>query len=171
MDFVDAASLDGETLEAFQAKRVWFSSVRELLTVAVRVIFACEPSEISMLYFLWFVRCAGSMEQLIDSRNGGQDTKIDGGTYQLCTKLAERLGGRIALNSVVRKVEQSAKSVIVTTENGVQHTSRYLVVAIPPHLGVEIQFAPILPRKRTVLMQHMQPGKSTETASFGILDD
>ena len=45
-----------------------YSHCSELLGTAVRIIFGCEIRDMSLLYFLWYVRSAGSIEALIDTK-------------------------------------------------------------------------------------------------------
>ncbi len=111
-----------------------------------------------MLYFLWYVHCAGGLEPLIDTRNGGQDRKIKGGAYQLSLGLANRLSDVIVLNAPVAAIHQSDSLTTVTTVDKTQYKARRVIVAAPPHLIADMKFTPALPRKRDFLVHHMPPG-------------
>jgi hypothetical protein len=48
---------------------IWFANMRSLLKGIVRTYLGVEPSEISMLFFLWFVRKSGSFEELTNFKD------------------------------------------------------------------------------------------------------
>jgi hypothetical protein len=64
--------LDTETLHSAVNRKAWASSCREMFESTVRIVFGCEMRELSFLYFLWYTKSAGGIEQLIDSKAGGQ---------------------------------------------------------------------------------------------------
>lgn len=44
----------------------------------VNVVYAAEPSEMSFLFFLFYIHSAGGIDQLIDAIGGAQDSKLKG---------------------------------------------------------------------------------------------
>jgi monoamine oxidase len=137
---------------------LWSSSVHELITIATRVIFGAEPSQVSLLYFLHYIKCAGGLERLIDTTGGAQDRKVVGSMYQVPQRLAREAGSRLKLSCVVATIVQSEDSVVVLTRTGETYRSRYVICALPPHLCHQIVFEPALPRKRALLNQKITPG-------------
>ena len=89
----------------------------------------------SLLYYLFYVRCAGGIEPLISAKKGmGQEFKVKGGAYQICEKLREKLGSdRVKLCSPVTRIWQDGECVKVKTENGEIWTALRCILALPPN--------------------------------------
>eukprot|EP00042_Codosiga_hollandica_P045487 m.463672 g.463672 ORF g.463672 m.463672 type:complete len:561 (+) comp57038_c0_seq7:1489-3171(+) len=153
-----AFELDQMTFASYLDKHVWFSAHRHLWEATIRVLLGCEASNISLLYFLWYVRQAGSMEQLVDSRGGAQDAKIVGGAYQMSTKLAEKFKSKIRLGCPVARVDQTGDLVVVRTVDGQEFKAKRVIMAVPPAFAEQISFAPPLPAKKIILLRHMPSG-------------
>lgn len=54
--------------------------------VMVNVVYAAEPSEVSFLFFLFYIASAGNLDQLIEAIGGAQDSKLKGKSivYLIC---------------------------------------------------------------------------------------
>jgi monoamine oxidase len=52
-----------------------------------------EDHEMSLLFFLWYLRQARGVNRIWFIKDGAQEQKIIGGSQQLSIKIAERLGG------------------------------------------------------------------------------
>lgn len=117
-----------------------------------------EPSEISFLYFLLFIRAAGNYSLLADIHGGAQQDRIIGGSQQISEFLAASLGeGKVILNNPVRTIRQDHAGVSVVSDGGI-YTSRYIVVAVPPALAGRIDYSPPLPAVRDELTQRLPMG-------------
>eukprot|EP00121_Abeoforma_whisleri_P011702 Awhi_evm1s10803 len=46
---------------------LWTQDVKGLLSIACVMVFGVEPSQISFLYFLYYCKCAGGVEALLDT--------------------------------------------------------------------------------------------------------
>lgn len=150
---------DQQTAASVVNAKLWSSSARELIHAGMRVVFGCELSEMSFLYFLWYVKSAGGIEALIDSRGGAQDRKIKGSAYQMCTRIADIVtADRIKLGTVVRQVVQDDTCVHVTTAAGEVYQAKYVIISTPPHITASLDFTPRLPIKRLRLLQSSLPG-------------
>jgi monoamine oxidase len=68
----NAAYWDSITVYTWIHENIWFEKVKKLLESAIRGIFCVEPSEISMLFLLWYVHQNTSLDNLVNIRNGNQ---------------------------------------------------------------------------------------------------
>jgi monoamine oxidase len=137
--------------------RVSSKAARRVFDVATRAILCAEPQEISLLYFLAYIRAAGSLESLAEVKNGAQQDRLEGGMHGLAQKLAESLGASLVLSTPVKAVVQQADSVTVFAEKG-QWQARRVIVAVPPLLAAQIAFSPALPERRQKLQASMPMG-------------
>ncbi|WP_214321891.1 flavin monoamine oxidase family protein [Nonomuraea sediminis] len=142
----DAA--DGQTLQSWIDRTLRTSGGRRFLVLACRAIWACEPSELSLLHALFYVKSAGSLAAVTDFEGGAQQDRLEGGAYGVATRLAERLGASIRLNAPVQRIEQNDSGVVVTAKDGTSWRARHVVVAVPPPLAARIAFHPPLPAAR-----------------------
>lgn len=134
-------------------------TARQILEWAVRCIFSCEPSQISLLYFLWFLRTAGGYSRLSDIRGGAQQDRICGGSQQISEKLAMKLGkSKISLGDPVVVVEHSASAVTCTMASGAKFVAKYCIIAMAPAMANNIRYSPPMPVNRRQLMMRMPQG-------------
>lgn len=154
----NATTLDGQTLQSWINRTARTPSGRRFLTLACQAIWACEPSELSLLHALFYVKAAGSLSALTDVEGGAQQDRVDGGAYGLATKLADRLGTALRLNTPVRRIEQDDSGVVVTVDDGTAWRAGHVVVAIAPPLAARIAYHPPLPPARDNLLQRLPMG-------------
>jgi monoamine oxidase len=153
-----AAEWDGISLEGWKQGGVWTRGARQVLDAATRAIFGAEPAELSLLYFLFYLRSGGGLMSLADE---AQRAHFAGGAQQIADRLAERLGDRVVLSAAVRAVSQDAEGVTVRAD-GLQVRARRAVVAVPPALAGRIAYDPLLPGRRDQLMQRMPMGATVK---------
>src|SRR5262249_13233398 len=122
-----------------------------------RSIFSAEPAQISLLYFLTYLKAGGGLDPLVKVRGGAQQDRLDGGAQQLSQRMAAALGERVLLSSPVRRIEQGRGRVAVTSDRGRHHADR-VIVALPPVLSARIDFAPGVPAARAELARRMPMG-------------
>ena len=152
-----AEALDGQTLEGWMRRHLRTSASREMLAMATRAIFAVEPSELSFLHFLFYLRSGGGLMRLAQVRGGAQERRFIGGAQQLSERLAERV--EVRFEHTVRGVEQSEDDVLIHTDAG-DVRARRVIMAIPPALADRIDFAQPLPAMRDQLLQRMPMGSA-----------
>ncbi len=153
-----AAKWDTQTLESFVRSRSKHAEVlAEVHGWSVGLV-AAEPSEVSLLSFLWYVRTSEGMANAVDSETGLLSFAVAGSMHQLATRLADELIAELSLNTPVRRIEQGSHSVIVTGDGGVWRAER-VVVALPPVLAARIVYEPALPAAREMLMQKFALGR------------
>ena len=54
-----ALEWDQMTLQQFIDKTCWFQYTKAMATITSRAAFATEPSNVSFLYFLWYIKAGG----------------------------------------------------------------------------------------------------------------
>lgn len=134
--------------------------VRRELGFFVNNTLACEPEEVSFLFFLNCVAACGGLWRLGDGDGGAQSYTIQGGAGLLSKRLAaavEAAGGRLVLGCPVTGVTQAGGGVTVAAV-GRTFTARAAVVAMAPTLWQKIAFAPRLPPIKAGLATRMFMG-------------
>lgn len=152
-----ARAWDSITVEGWKQRNTLTAGTRSSIDAAVRSIFACEPSEISFLYFMHYLHCGDGFMRLADVKNGAQQDRFLGGVQQISITMARELGKSVKLKSPVRRITQGKSSVSVHTERG-RFEAKFVVVAVPPILASRIHFEPGLPAARNALHQRMPMG-------------
>lgn len=135
------------------------------MDVVTQAVLACEPRDVSALFFLHYIAQAGnsgtpgSLARLISTAGGAQESRFVGGAERISTKLARQLGKRIVLGAPVRRIESGGGGVIVHAK-GATVRARRAIIAIPPTLAGRIAYDPILPALRDQLTQRLPQGSA-----------
>ncbi|MDX6658205.1 MAG: monoamine oxidase [Solirubrobacteraceae bacterium] len=159
----NAAAWDQQTLETWLRANTATERFRDLARLAVRSILGAEPSEMSLLFALFYIAAAGNeqnagtFERLFSTRNGSNQDRLHGGSQLIALGLAKRLGKRVLLGHPVRQIVQDASGVRVVAD-GVTVRAKRAIVAIPPALAGRIDYSPLLPPSRDQLMQRIPQG-------------
>ncbi len=125
----NADVLDSTSVASFMADNFTVPMAAFVFKEAVWGWFASEPKDISLLHLLTYISAAGG---IIPLETHGIGLRIEGGTQQMSTLLAEKLGNdKVLLDTPVRKIDQSGDGVAVSTDNGT-FTGKQVIVAIPP---------------------------------------
>ncbi len=149
----NAERLDAETFATWIRRNARSRLGRETLVTACRAVFSVEPSEISLLHVLFYIRSADGWDPLLDTRGGAQQDRIVGGSQMISIRMAEELGDRIDLERPVRAIRHDAEGVEV---DGVR--ARRAIVAVPPTLAGRIEYDQPLPAARDQLTQRVPMG-------------
>jgi monoamine oxidase len=159
-----AEEWDGQTLDTWLREHTTSPRTRKVASAAFNALFGGEAREISLLYALWYVACAGdertpgTFERLIDVRDGAQQRRFVNGAQSLSLRMAEELGDRVQLSAPVRQVTQTAAGVHVVSDRlGVR--AAHAVVAVPPTLAARIAYDPPLPVARDLYTQRSPQGR------------
>src|SRR4051794_228910 len=81
-----ARRLDAITLEEWM-RGMRSASARATFEISARTIFGAEPSELSLLFFLWYVQSAGGFPALTQVHGGAPEPRVRGGAQQGCERL------------------------------------------------------------------------------------
>lgn len=153
-----AALWDGITVADWLGRHVRRADTRKVLELATHAIFAAEPRDLSLLYFLFYTRSGRSFTRLAQIPGGAQQERFIGGAQQLSEGLRARIGAQhVLLDSPVTALSQTDDHVLVRTPRG-QHRASTVVLAVPPALADSIAFTPALPADRAALHREMPMG-------------
>jgi monoamine oxidase len=160
----NASNYDRQTFhtyaQTFSKGNAQFDGV---VQTAIQAIFGSEPSDISLLYVLFYIAASGNesnpgtFERNFNTPGGGQQWRVEGGTQLISIKMAQQLGSSVLLGAPVRKITQTSSGVTVDTDKG-EFTGKRVIVAVPPALAGRIQYSPLLPFVRDQLTQHTANG-------------
>jgi len=157
-----AEEWDSKSFKQFVDESAWTRRVRDYFNhIFVTIDICCDANEVSMLWFLWYVKQCGGYGRAISTTNGGQERKILNGSQQLSERLSQLLGeGAVLLNKPVFKLDQTDKAfALVTTTDGSKFKAKYVICAISPHLLLKIHHEPALPREKNLLAQRSPMGQ------------
>ncbi len=160
----NAQEWDSMTVDTWAQQNITTTEGRALFALAVEAVLSVEPRDVSMLYFLFYVHSAGSVEQLINNAGAGgaQDFRVNGGTQGIAVKMAQQLGKRVLLGQPVVEIDQGKSGATVHTKN-LSVKCKQVVVAIAPHLAGRISYPQGLTAMRTQLTQRMPIGSLIKT--------
>src|SRR4051794_7061676 len=128
-----ARRLDAITLAEWM-RGMRSASARATFEISARTVFGAEPSELSLLYFLWYVQSAGGFQALTEFEGGAQDARLHGGAQQVCERLAAELGDAVTLNSPVTAVRHTPDGAVSVRAADREITARRVVCALAPPL-------------------------------------
>jgi len=151
----DAAHLDSLTV-GDHARKIRSRRVRALLEVALGSIFGVESSEMSLLWFLAYLRAGGGLMKLAQIEGGAQERRFVGGAQTIAERWAAQLGV-VQLGAPVRKVSHTVDDVIVETARGTI-AARRAILALPPPLTARIELDPPAPARKDQLLQRQAMG-------------
>ncbi len=152
-DAPKAARWDETTFASWLRRNVATGEARDLLTLAIAAVWACEPQDLSLLHVLFYTHSGGRFDDLIGTAGGAQELRVTGGTQQLATRLAGELGDAVVLGAPVRRITADA-----VVADGVTVRAKRFVVAVPPALAGRIEYDPPLPAVRDQLTQRLPMG-------------
>jgi monoamine oxidase len=160
----NAEQWDSMTVDTWGQQNIATADGRSLFALSVEAVLSVEPRDISMLYFLSYVKAAGGVNSLIANAGAGgaQDFRVSGGTQGIAIKVAAQLGKRVLLRHPVREISQNSGGITVTAGKLTVKGKR-VIVAVPPNLAGRILYSPGLPALRDQLTQRMPIGSLIKT--------
>ncbi len=158
---------DDISIGEWKRRHVRSSKVRDVVESAIRVVFGAESHEVSMHYFLSYVKAGGGLISLVEIENAAQETRFVQGAQGVALAMARELGDRITFEVPALAIEQSAHEVTVHTDKG-EWRSDAVIVAVPPALAGRIHLDPVAPVMRDALVQRFPMGA---TSKFHVLYD
>lgn len=158
---------DQTSLRQFRDGIVTSQAGRDVFEVSVEAIWSARSDEISLLYALSYIAGAGNatnkgtFERLISTADGGQESRIVGGTGLLAEGLADKIGrNKIVLNSPVESISKqiSGNYLVSGPANKYSVLASKVIVAMSPPVAGSIRFSPALPQRRQKLMKRLFMG-------------
>jgi monoamine oxidase len=153
-----APRVDNQSLERWLRSVHAGASARDLMAIVSRVTWGCEPSEVSLMHAVRYVKAAGGLGAMLDVQGGAQQDRFPAGTQQIALRMADELGDRVTLGAVVERIERTAGGDVVVHSTAGATTAKAVVVAIPPAHRAAITFEPALPEGYSQLAGHWPQG-------------
>ena len=157
----EAAAWDAQTVDAWLAANSKTEVGLGYWRTLVPALFCAEASEISLLHFLFYLRSGGTLDRLVATSGGAQESRLEGGSQRLASLLADQLSDVVRLGAPVTAIRQDDEGVDVTHDGGGVKAGR-AIVAIPPTLAGRIRYSPPLPPLRDQLTQQVPMGYVTK---------
>jgi len=153
-----AAQLDGETFETWILRNLRTEVGRSYFRIVAEAVFSAQSTDFSALHALFYAHSGTDLEGLISVDRGAQQDRVVGGSVRISEALAEHLGGRLHLESPVRRVEQDETGVRLLLRSGEVVAGDRVIVTLPPSLAGRLEYAPALPSWRDQLTQRLPAG-------------
>jgi monoamine oxidase len=150
-----AAELDRLTLADWANRNVRTPDARAAFAIGVASTLD-DPSEVSLLYYLFFLRSTGGFAVLDATAGGAQDSRFVGGSQLLSLRMAAQLGDRVVVGCPVRRVVQRGDGLVRVEADRLVIEARRLIVAMMPADTRRIEFDPPLPAARQALVRGWQ---------------
>ncbi|CZR59697.1 related to amine oxidase [flavin-containing] B [Phialocephala subalpina] len=159
-DAVRVAQYDSETVEEFVVREGFGKAAQAAVAIWCRVMFGLEASDLSALYYLWYVRSAGGL--LVtrgEKKHGGQYLRMRNGTQSFSKHLAAELkSGAVRLSTPVKKITQTGSGVLVEADNGLEIQCKRAIISVPSPSYKWIAFEPPLPEEKQLLSERVNFG-------------
>ena len=167
----ELASWDRVSFDSWMRRNVRTGSARDSLRLAIEAVWAAEPEDLSLLHVMFYVRSAGSIELLLDTEGGSQESRVVGGTQLISIRMAEALSGPVRLETAVRRVNHGPGGVVFEAEDpssgeALEYAARDVIIALPPALAGRLEYRPALPAVRDGLTQRMTQGSVVKTMAI-----
>jgi monoamine oxidase len=153
----NASALDVQSVEEWKRINLDSPYLRNLFDQIIRTEYTIEPKDFSVLHLLYSLKSAGGFEGVLGLERGNETLRVREGMQTLCTRLAEQLGDALRLNCQVYDILHDEQGVGIIAEGYSVRAGR-VILAIPPNQVTRIDFEPVLPRRRTKLMQRLEMG-------------
>lgn len=153
---------DSQTYQSWIDANVQHPKARAALAYFAMSVLSVEACDVSLLHLLFYIACAGSMDQLINTRDGAQDLRFAGGADALARGLADALSDKVLTGFTVTDIAQTGQHVTVRG-SGLCVRARRAIVALPPPLASRIRYSPPLPGLRDQYMQRVAMGTVIKT--------
>ena len=154
----DAEYLDSHTVESWMSTQITHPDVRTFVRLVCQAIFCAETAQLSMLFFLFYLRSAGGLGVLMAQGEGGaQNFLFEGSLHQIALRLGQEVADSVQLSSPVSSIRQTEDGVEISA-GGLEYAARFAIVAAPPGPTNQIEFVPSLPPKKKGLLRRQPMG-------------
>lgn len=92
-----AKEWDTMTAKEYFDHSCWTSYAKRRMYQVFHDAMAAEPYDMSLLYYLWYLKSAGGVSRIANVENAGQERKFIGGSQQICKKIAKSLGDKVQI--------------------------------------------------------------------------
>ncbi len=159
-DHPRAAELDAMTVEQWLLSDVRTNRMRTLYRMVCFSLFCAEASQISMLFFLHYVKSGDGFDVILSALGeGAQRYLFHGGVHQIARRIGEELGDCLRLSQPVHDVQWNKAGVTVRTSTATYHAAR-AIVAVPATQLNRIAFDPPLPMAKAAFHDRLSMGSA-----------
>lgn len=81
-DHPRAKEWDSMTVRTYMNK-MWTEVGRDMIHTFCLAVFGAEPEELSLLFLLFYIKSAGGLSKLIETEDGAQDSRVEGGAQNI----------------------------------------------------------------------------------------
>jgi monoamine oxidase len=153
----NAVEWDSQTFQTWMNANLFTASAKSLMQLVIETLFCAEPRDISLLHVLLGFHSGGSLEHMISTTGGAQDSRIVGGSQLISLRMAEALGSRVMLRAPVTRIEHNDAGVRVIGDQ-FSVRAQHAIITLPPTLAGRIAYAPPLNGVRDQLTQRLPMG-------------
>nr|KGA07935.1 MAG: hypothetical protein GM42_0390 [actinobacterium acMicro-1] len=147
----DSEHLDSITVAEWIESNVTHASVKLLHHHAVNSVLGASASEVSMLYWAYYIDQCEGIESLLAARGGAQNEWWVGGTAQISELIAAKLGSGVRTDFPVSSIDTSKGVVILKSDSNEEVRATEVIIAMSPANAHRIRFSPQLPEPRAQL--------------------
>jgi monoamine oxidase len=146
--------------------RTWTTESKKLVELSIQALLCANPSEVSFLYWVFYMKSGNSFERLAGASNGAQESKISGGAQQISIELAKKVA--VEYEAVVQtlRLDRLGSGATIVCRDGRTFKARYVILALSPTLWKTLTFEPPLPDLHNQLSQRMPMGTIIKTIMF-----
>jgi monoamine oxidase len=168
MNTPNAKKLDALTVEEWSRQNGQTRFFQDLCEASTMVAYGVRAMSMSMLYYLYYAKAAGSVDNLLETTDtGAQRFRIKGGTLQISEKLANAIGKEnVRLNQALLQLHiDEAKNTVTAVTQDLTNLKNIKIIcakrvtlAIPPSECGKIRFTPALPFEKKLLFDGAPQG-------------
>ena len=153
-----AEELDHLTVEQWLESKTKNQDLLAFLQLLTRAEFTTETFQMSLLYFLFYLRSGDSLDAQVGyDEKSAQAFLVKETMHGLAVRLSKEVEKALVLESPVTEVSQDDTGVAIKSAKG-DWRGNYAIIAVPLPLSVRISYRPSLPPERDILAQHMPMG-------------
>ena len=152
-----AREWDGITMREWIHAQTRNRDARAMMRLMVEGLYTVDPDQVSLLFFLSYIRSAGTLEELWGTEGGAQAFHVPGSMHQLAGRMGAQLLDALVLEAPANAIAQDATGVTVRSPAG-QFRAARAIVTVPLPLTTRIVYEPALPPQRDALAQRSPMG-------------
>lgn len=164
-----APAWDRTTFGDWLDHNVLDAEARWLVGLGYSLVTCQDPHATSLLYMLNFFNTSGGFQEPISVAGGAQDSRVDGGTWLISSRMADQLPkGALVLGSPVSEIRDWGTGLVTVVSQRATVTCRQVIVAMSPTEATRIHFTPDLPSRTAGLQRN--GGSGTMSKLFMVYD-
>ena len=96
-----AVEWDSVTVKEFLDKACWTTYAKKRMAQVYNDAMAAEPQDMSLLYYLWYLKSGDGVLRVADIEDAGQERKFIGGSQQISNRIKDKLGDRVKSSIII----------------------------------------------------------------------